>query len=379
MSALRSDPPAEPTRAAWVWLTIAFLVSLTVVLRTLAVFVGVIFIALVAAGLLYRPFRRLRDRMNGRRRLAAATICVLLVLALMVPLAITGYEVSQEALGFYDFTISMVAEGRLLQVIEARQDTLDRINLVLAPFGAALTPEGVVQRLTTAGTGIGRFFYQQGVSLATGLARFVIGFLVWVIVLYYLFVDGPAIRAWFRDTIPLPEAQQDRIRDRFMGMASSLVVGNGAAAIVQGLAGGLVFAAIDLPAPVLWGVVMGILAFIPVVGISFVYIPAWALLMLAGDTARAFALLIPLAALATIVEYWLKPLLVGRRAHLHTLLVFFSLLGGFDAFGAIGLLLGPLMMTVFLTLVEIYRDSYRPTLDRVPEEPSQTAHGTTQP
>jgi predicted PurR-regulated permease PerM len=201
------------------------------------------------------------------------------------------------------------------------------------------------------------------VSLATGLVRFVIGFLVWVIVLYYLFVDGPAIRAWFRDTVPLPADQQDHIRDRFMGMASSLVVGNGVAAIVQGLAGGLLFAALDLPAPVLWGVVMGILAFIPVVGISFVYLPAWALLVLAGQSGKAFALLIPLAVLATVVEYWMKPLLVGRRAHLHTLLVFFSLLGGFDAFGPIGLLLGPLMMTVFLTLVEIYRDSYRPALD----------------
>jgi predicted PurR-regulated permease PerM len=62
------------------------------------------------------------------------------------------------------------------------------------------------------------------------------------------------------------------------------------------------------------------------------------------------------------VEYWLKPVLVGRRAQLHTLLVFFSLLGGFDAFGAVGLLIGPLMMTAFLTLVSIYREHYRPYL-----------------
>jgi predicted PurR-regulated permease PerM len=270
----------------------------------------------------------------------------------------------------------MVARGALLETIQQRQETLDKINRFLAPFGAKLTPEGVQARLTRTGAEIGEFFYKQGVSLATGLVRFVIGFLVWVIVLYYLFVDGPAIRAWFKDTIPLPAEQQDRVRDRFMGMASSLVVGNGAAAIFQGLAGGLVFAALDLPGPVLWGVVMGILAFIPVVGISFVYLPAWALLMLVGDSERAFSMLIPLAVLATIVEYWLKPLLVGRRAHLHTLLVFFSLLGGFDAFGAIGLLLGPLMMTMFLTLVAIYRDSYRPFHDPSPIDIERQVNGT---
>jgi predicted PurR-regulated permease PerM len=68
----------------------------------------------------------------------------------------------------------------------------------------------------------------------------------------------------------------------------------------------------------------------------------------------------PLLVVATVVEYWLKPLLVGRRAQMHTLLVFLSLIGGAAAFGAVGLLLGPLMMTAFLTLAGIYRERYRP-------------------
>ena len=111
--------------------------------------------------------------------------------------------------------------------------------------------------------------------------------------------------------------------------------------------------------PVMWAVVMWVLAFIPVIGISIVYIPAWLVLMLAGETGKAFGVLIPLMIVAMVVEYWLKPMLVGRRAQLHTLLVFMSLLGGFDAFGAVGLFLGPLMMTAFLTMVSIYSEHYR--------------------
>ncbi len=72
------------------------------------------------------------------------------------------------------------------------------------------------------------------------------------------------------------------------------------------------------------------------------------------------SLFVPLAVIATVVEYWLKPLLVGRRAQMHTLMVFLSLIGGVIVFGAVGLLLGPLMMTAFLTLVSIYRERYRP-------------------
>jgi predicted PurR-regulated permease PerM len=343
-------------------LLIAIVVALLVVLRILAVFVAVIFVALVAAGLLYQPFRSLAAALDGRRRLAAGLICLGLVVALLVPLAIIAIEVSQEALGFYELSTDQFNERTLLEAIEANQEAIDRFNGLAEPFGMAVTAQEIADRITTAAAGVGRFFYKQGVSLATGLVRFVIGFLVWVITLYYLLVDGRAVRQWFREFIPLSGDEQDLLRDRFLDMTNSLVIGNGIAAIIQGVAGGIVFSVLDLQGPVLWGAVMGILAFIPVVGISLVYIPAWAILMLAGDPGRAFTLLIPLMILATVVEYWLKPVLVGRRAHLHTLLVFFSLLGGFDAFGPVGLLLGPLMMALFLTLVEIYRDHYRPYL-----------------
>lgn len=356
------SPSRRPSRLAWSVLLIAIVVSLLVILKILAVFVAVIFVALVAAGLLYHPFRSLAAALDGRRRIAAGLICLALVVALLVPLAFIAVEVSQEALGFYELSTDQFNERTLLQAIEANQDSIDRLNRVIAPFGLTVTAPEIADRITTAAAGVGGFFYKQGVSLATGLVRFVIGFLVWVITLYYLFVDGRAVRRWFREFIPLSGDEQDLLRDRFLDMANSLVIGNGIAALVQGAAGGLLFSLLDLQGPMLWGVVMGILAFIPVVGISLVYLPAWAILMLAGDPGRAFALLIPLMILATVVEYWLKPVLVGRRAHLHTLLVFFSLLGGFDAFGPVGLLIGPLMMVFFLTLVEIYRDHYRPYL-----------------
>ena len=374
-----SSPWRRPPKLGWAALLIAIVITLLVVLQILWVFVAVIFVALVAAGLLYQPFRALAAALNGRRRLAAGLICLALVVALLVPLALIAIEVSQEALNFADLSTTRLNERTLLQAIEANQDAIDRFNNVAEPLGLAVTAGEIAERITTAAAGVGRFFYKQGVSLATGLVRFVIGFLVWVITLYYLFVDGRTVRQWFRDFIPLAADEQDLVRDRFLDMANSLVIGNGIAAVIQGVAGGLIFSLLDLQGPVLWGVVMGILAFIPVVGISLVYVPAWAILMLAGDPGRAFALLIPLLILATVVEYWLKPVLVGRRAHLHTLLVFFSLLGGFDAFGPVGLLIGPLTMTAFLTLVEIYRDHYRPFLFPEPPEPDRVTASADRP
>ena len=362
-------PWRQPSRLAWIALLIALLLSLLVVLRILAVFASVIFMALVAAGLLYQPFRKLAALLNGRRRIAAGLICLALVLGLMVPSAWLAIEVSRETIGFYQLSTEQLNERTLLDAIAARQDDLDRFNQLLSPLGVSITPEDIVQRVSAAAAGVGRFFYRQGVSIATGLVRFVIGFLIWVLTLYFLFVDGRALRHWFRAVIPLAADEQDLVRSRFVDMAGSLVIGNGIAGVIQGIGGGLVFYLLGLQGPVLWGVVMAILGWIPVIGISAVYVPVWVILMLAGEPGRAFALLIPLMILATVSESILKPVLVGRRTQLPTLLVFFALLGGFDAFGPVGLIVGPMMMTVFLTLVGIYRDRYQPFL--VPSLPTQ--------
>ncbi len=355
-----TEPAGPPEKAAWLGLLFALAVCLIVVLMVLAPFFSVILLAVVAKGLIAPSFNRLVGLLNGRRKAAAFTICVLLLVVLLVPVFLIAQEVSKEALGIYELSTTQLTEGRLRYVLEARQDRIDQVNALLVPFGIELTVDRAYDLLATGGVRIGGFFYKQGVSLAKHLVRFVFGFIFWVVILYYLLVDGPRFRIWMEDTLPLPRDEQRLVSHRFMDMASSLVIGNGFGALVQGLAGAIVFSLLGLHGVVLWGVVMAILAFIPVVGISLVFVPFSVILLIAGETGRAISLFVPLAVVATVVEYWLKPLLVGRRAQMHTALVFLSLIGGVMVFGAVGLLLGPLMMTAFLTLLSIYRERYRP-------------------
>ncbi len=353
-------PSAAPHRSAWIGILAALAVTLAVVLRLLLPFVSVVLLALVAVGLLVPAHRQLARALHGERRVAAGLICLVLVVALLLPLFVIAREVSQEALNFYQLSVAQFTEENIREAIVEHQDLLDSANRVLRPLGLAVTREDVYTGLPALGARLGRFLYEQGLSMAKGLVRFVISFLIWLIVVYFLLVDGARLRQWLYQVLPLPAAEQDMLRRRFMDMASSLVVGNGVAAVIQATIGGVLFAALGLPAPAVWGTVMWVLAFIPVIGISLVYIPAFFLLLLVGENAKAFAILIPLMIVATVVEYWLKPALVGRRAQLHTLLVLLSLLGGLEAFGPVGLLLGPLMMTAFLTLVSIYHEHYRP-------------------
>ncbi len=366
-------PPSErPQKAAWIGLLFAIGVCLAVVLMVLAPFSSVILLAVVAAGLIRPSYRRLAGALNGHRRGAAALICVLLLVVLLVPLFLIAQRVSKEALGIYEISTTQLTEGGLRDMLEQRQDQIDQINRVLEPLGTTFTVDRVSDLLGTLGLRIGGFFYKQGVALAGHLVRFVFGFIFWVVIVYYLLVDGRVFGRWFEDTLPLPVDEQRLVAERFLEMASSLVVGNGVAAVIQGVAGAVAFWALGLNGAVLWGVVMALLAFIPVVGISLIFIPFTIILLFAGETARAVVLFVLLTIVAAVVEYWLKPLLVGRRAQMHTLLVFLSLIGGAVAFGAVGLLLGPLTMTAFLTLSEIYRERYRPFLSGLgPEKRSE--------
>lgn len=356
------DRSSRPRVAGWMGFAAFLLIGLAVAGRILVPFFAVIVLSLVTVGLIYGPYSNLVRKLRGHRRTSALIVCMFLIMAVVAPLIVTMSEVSQEALGFYEMTTVQLAERDLLEGLEEQREWLEKTNRYLSPFGIQLTAQEIYDQLAAVGVQLGTFFYKQGVSIAKGAARVVFGFLFWILIVFYLLVDGERFKRWLETVVPMPAEEQDHLLSRLGEMAGSLVVGNGLAGIIQGTIGGILFAMLGLPGPVLWGVVMGILAFIPVIGISFVYIPASIILLIMGETARAWALFIPLAIISTAVEYWLKPMLVGRRAHMHTLLVFLSLLGGLDTFGAAGLIIGPLLMTAVLTLIEIYRDRYRPAL-----------------
>jgi predicted PurR-regulated permease PerM len=360
MNTIDPGSSIRPARASWIALLVGMAICLVVVLLVLAPVASVLLLAVAAAGMIYGPYQRLVKLLRGHRKTAALIVCALLLVVVLVPLSIIAMEVSGEALGFYEMTTTELTVRGVLQQLQEREEGIDRINAFLEPTGVVLTAEDVSDWLTTMGLRTGAFFYKQGVSVAKGLVRFVFGFILWVVVLFYLLVDGETARAWFLESLPMPADEQQLLSERFMHMASSLFVGNGLAGIIQGVAGGVIFAAAGLPGPVLWGAVMGILAFIPVIGISLVFVPASLMLLIAGETTKALVVFIPLVLISSVVEYWLKPMLVGRRGRMHTLLVFLSLIGGLVAFGAVGILVGPLMMTAFLTLVIIYREHYSP-------------------
>ncbi|MBS1271590.1 MAG: putative transport protein [Candidatus Marinimicrobia bacterium] len=134
-------------------------------------------------------------------------------------------------------------------------------------------------------------------------------------------------------------------------------------ALLQGFLGGIAFWILGLPSPIFWGAVMAFLSIFPVIGAPLVYLPAAAILLIQGSLPRGLILLIWGTLIVSQIDNFLRPILISGRAKLHTLILFFSILGGIYIFGFLGIIMGPVVAALFLTMIKIYRD------ELVPETP----------
>jgi predicted PurR-regulated permease PerM len=131
-------------------------------------------------------------------------------------------------------------------------------------------------------------------------------------------------------------------------------------AVIQGLLGGISFWALGLPSPIFWGTAMALLSFIPIGGTALIWGPASILLLIGGAVLKGLILLGLGVFVISMVDNLLRPFFISTRTKIHPLLLFFAVLGGVQAFGLIGLVAGPLVATLFLTLIEIYTQGTKP-------------------
>jgi predicted PurR-regulated permease PerM len=172
----------------------------------------------------------------------------------------------------------------------------------------------------------------------------------------------------------MEESARERLLSQIRALVSVSVTSAGIVAGVQGLLGGLVLAAVGIEAPVFWGVVMGFCCLLPL-GAWVVWLPAAIYLWANGFVIRAIILVALGLGIVSAVDNVLRPMLLSERTSLNGLLIFVALLGGLGAFGALGLVLGPLLVAVLLALLTSYVDSSERStpLARRPTEVSKGA------
>jgi predicted PurR-regulated permease PerM len=242
--------------------------------------------------------------------------------------------------------------------LRARWESLKRSKPRLAPLLDRIARELGIGATASAGEAVkgaaetgqdGR----RGVLFKT--VRAGTEFLITLLALFFFFRDSEAAKRALRDLMPMTRRRADRILQRVADTIWATTYGTLVVAGIQGLLGGLMFWWLGLPAPVLWGVVMGLLALVPVLGAFIVWFPAAVFLALEGSWGKALLLATWGAIVIGLVDNILYPSLVGGRLRLHTLVVFIAMVGGLSVFGAAGLFLGPALVTLALELRRVWR------------------------
>lgn len=193
------------------------------------------------------------------------------------------------------------------------------------------------------------------VNLTTLLVNIVLGFMT----MYYLFKDGDKALAIIKELLPLSEEGKESIFKRNKDLITATIYGGVVVSLIQGVLGGCAFWLLGISSPVFWGMVMALLAFLPLGGPALVWIPASIYLIVKGSYIKAVILIIWGALIVSLIDNILRPIIISGRTNLHPILLIFSVFGGLLAFGFIGIIAGPLVLSIALALVEIYRASLK--------------------
>lgn len=331
-----------PTRS--ILLAFAIIVGCVLCFFLAVPFIGASTAALTLA-VIFAPMQAMLERRLRYRGVAAMISLVVIIVVVAVPASFVIERLVVEAAGNARVIQFRVASGELQRFMDQHPR--------LAPIGRWIADQVDIPSLAS---GMATWLSNLGASFVRGslVQVAVIGLTFYL--LFYFLRDRKEARTLLIDLLPLTPAESDRVFGRVIDTVRAIVYGTMAVALVQGALGGMMFWLLGIPAALLWGLVMTILSIVPVLGSFVVWIPASVLLAADGRWVHAIVLALWGAVVISNIDNILRPMLVGNRLRLHTVPAFMSMVGGLLVFGMSGFILGPLAVTVTVTLIDIWRE-----------------------
>lgn len=323
-----------------------------------------LFLAAVFAGTLWPVQQWLSRHLRGRRGVAAGLLTVGVVALLLGPVAM-----------MITFIIRDGADGVRFVSEAARSEDVARLVGYLPEATRQFVTDGIERLPRDLGDVVGEMDGRGGQAAAavgTALAAtgsFAFHTILMLIALFFLLVRGDELVRWLDSVSPLEPGQTQELFTTFKQVSFAVIASTGITAAVQAAAALVGFLIAGVPNPVFFALVTFFLAFIPAVGAAIVSLLAAALLLVTGHPYMALFLAAWGLVVVGLVDNLVKPLLIRRGLEVHGAVVFFALIGGIAAFGAVGLLVGPLVVAFFLVVVRIYHRDYSPGDPRLPAVP----------
>lgn len=328
-------------------LQIGFFIGLLVAVVVLTVFLFLPFLAPIAlafmAAIVMRPvYRWFLRQTSGKRSLSATLSVAFAVVVILVPLAVIVQQVTFESYSFY----SDIRDGGLGGFERVAQAVVDPIHRIFPEFNPDV--KGYV------GSAAGKIA-DNATAIFSGTASLSLSLFLAFMALFYMLRDGHRFREALVELSPLADDYDNEIIEKIERAVNSVVRDSLFTALIKGVLAAAGFAIFGVPHALLWGALTVVVSLVPLLGAGLTVLPA-VLYLLAIDSVGAAIGLAAWGIVAVgLVDNILMPLVVGKGAVIHPLLILLSVLGGVALFGPIGLFLGPLVIALLSALLEIYK------------------------
>ncbi|MCH2108531.1 MAG: AI-2E family transporter [Polyangiaceae bacterium] len=333
-----------------------FLASGIGLVYVLSPFLTDLVLSFILIGIFGAPFRKLTIAFGGRAWLASGLTTAMILVLIVGPLMALVYVVVSDASTMYgSFSESLNDTGHGLN---------DRVFALIQRMGIPITEGSFIKYLDQLVASLQEMILAAGRAIVSDMLAISVHLATIMVMVFYMLVDGRQLKAFLFQLSPLPDDEDALMVETFRKVSRGVIVGNGLGSLIQGVLGGLAMWVVGFQSPVFWGAIMTLFAFLPLVGIAVVALPASAFLFMDGQTGDAIGFLAFCLLQGIFVENVVKTKLMGSAMRMHDLLVFMSILGGLAVFGVIGFVYGPLFVLLFRTLYDLYDQRYRPRIAR---------------
>ena len=307
-------------------------------------FVEPVLWAVTLAVVFHPVYRRLRDAFKGRESLASTLTTLLIFFAVLLPIAGILAAMVNEGVYLYE----QAQGGQVQQILQQLEARLPRLEGMLERVGLDLTD--VQTRVQAAVGSAGQRIVGTVGAAVSNVASIVISFFVMLYLIYFFLKDGYRILGKVIEVLPLGDEHEWNLIKRFGSTARATIKGSVVVGAVQGLIGGIAFAVLGIHGPVFWGVLMAVTSLIPSVGTALVWAPAAIYFFATGETVKAVVLIAIGGGVISMVDNFLRPVLVGRDTGVPDWIVLLVSFGGIAVFGLSGVVIGPVVAALFLTV-----------------------------
>jgi len=350
-------PKDNITRVMWFFLVI-FLLAGIGFLFVISPFFEIIAMAVVMSILFYPVYKFLHVQRKLPQIFASIVTCLCIVLVVFIPTMVLISLLTREVYTLYVLGQEWINTDQVQSFLQG-PSLLDRLNIFLSRWHLSITIADLNKIISMFVQKLGPFLYQQTQAVVIGIASFIISFCVMLLVVFYFLIDGTRFKSFAHKLSLLPNNQDAQVMDSFVQMVRGIFLGSGSAAVIDGILGGVAFWLCGFSSPVMWGVIMGIFAFLPVLGVGTVMVPVIIYMAITKQWIIVAGLTCVYLIVIILVDNFLMPRIIGKYSRIHPLVIFLSVLGGISLFGILGVVFGPLIAAVFLALAEIYQKNYK--------------------